>query len=124
VSKILRNAVRFQIFDFKADAFAETPLRNQAGERVVPCALTGIHVTVAQCHADHIYPFTRLVDDWLAVEGITFEEIPLQYTDQPHIGRVISDQGLYDRWVEYHQEHAVLRIVHSDANSQRGAGTQ
>lgn len=114
----LRYAVDPQILAYKQAAFATTD--------VVICPDTGERLVFATAHADHRAPLTfeRLVELFLAAEGLVFDDIEvipstdLTYRDE------LADPALVARWVAFHQSHAQLEIVSATANlSLRNRGT-
>jgi hypothetical protein len=106
----LRAAIDPQILACKEAAFATAEW--------VSCPDTGERLVMATAHVDHRAPLTfeRLVEQFLAREGLDFDDIAvipsadLTYHDE------LSDPALRSRWVQYHQEHAQLEIVSLTAN--------
>lgn len=106
----LRYAIDAQILAYKLATFAASPL--------ITCPDTGEQLTFTSAHVDHCAPLTfeRLVADFLAAEGLTFDAIEvipsadLTYRDE------LADAGLRQRWAAYHQAHAELQITSAIAN--------
>jgi len=110
VRQALRYAIAAQIFAYKRAAFDASP--------IIICPDTGERLAFMTAHVDHRAPLTfeRLVADFLAAEGLTFEAIDLipqadlAYRDE------LADAQLCERWLAYHLAHAELEIISPTAN--------
>lgn len=105
VMAAMRVLVEPQIAEFRKWHFATQPH---------VCVLTGETITFIGSHVDHIPPFTftRLVDDFCAAYGIDLAKVRLhdEFADNKHFD-MIDDAATADTWMEYHSEHARLRVV-------------
>ena len=64
--------------------------------------------------ADHKIPFQKLLNDFLKQEGLEIENINIIF---PTFGLPrLKDVELKKRWVTYHREHAILRIIPKEEN--------
>ena len=73
-------------------------------------------------HMDHIYPFEKLVADFLQ----TLEPEAVLETERHKVDGstrcLLKDRALAERWQEYHRTHATLRPVHKHCNTKRARG--
>lgn len=107
----LRHAISSQIIEFRNQNFFP-------GKTV--CPFTNEVISTQNIHIDHAAPqtFAALVDDWMELEKISFEEIEVKTcsvgTDwhPPEIAK--PEQRL--SWQRYHSIHAHLRILSKTAN--------
>lgn len=83
------------------------------------CALTGKSLRRDSAAIDHAYPdtFRRIVHRFIASERLTWDSFPIGYSGDPHIGRIITDQGVAARWHQFHRDNAHLRAVDPEVNS-------
>lgn len=100
--KAMRDAVAYQVADFKTRAFS-------GGE--VRCALSGIPVTPETCEIDHVRPFCQIRDAFLGAEGLTLEKVVVRPSKLMEAMSYLEDEGLSRRWEEYHRAHARLRVL-------------
>lgn len=70
-----------------------------------------------RAHVDHKWPFSRLVQQWLDLENLTFEEIELNRAGE------FKDRSLQVKWYNYHNAEAVLQLVDKEHNLKKGART-
>ncbi len=75
------------------------------------CEVSGIDLSDGTpCEVHHAgKQFAQIRDEWLALEGITVEEIPL--TDVTIGPRQIKDLDLLDRWQKFHRKEANLQLL-------------
>jgi hypothetical protein len=67
-------------------------------------------------HVDHLFddvPFHKLWKDFLEIRGLQADDIETKPSES---GRIFIDRELANAWSQYHQEHAVLRLIRSDIN--------
>lgn len=75
----------------------------------INCPVTGVKLSRRKSEADHYpVPFQKLVDDFLASEGLKFEHV-LTYYDKMLLRHRLADPDLTKRWQDYHKEHATFR---------------
>lgn len=88
-----------------------------------PCPLCGEPLAKGNRHVDHTPPntFDALLDCWLALEeGISYEDVKLVEVNNTQ--SQFADRALAQRWAEYHETFAALRVIHKHENLSRGAG--
>jgi hypothetical protein len=112
VIKALRQLVVDQVLDFKKNAFSETS--------AIKCPLTGESVTQKDCHVDHVTPFRDLVEMFAYGQGVRLDEATTESGDGAEVK--LMDKALADKWIKYHRDNAVLRIVSRKGNLQRKRG--
>lgn len=99
----LREDISHQILNFRA----KTKFPQK-------CYLSGRSLrSWSETHIDHYYPFSKIVDDWLGLEGITFDDIKLKGRGN---NRTLSDPLLKKSWQEYHYRKADLRVCDKTEN--------
>lgn len=111
----MRNAVEPQIIAFRDSEFS--------GRQRVQCALSGKAVSSAESEVDHEIPFRKLVDDFLREEGIALGSVQVNATRDGETATLLADNEFCKRWCDFHQKHARLRIVTSEANRKRSRKT-
>ena len=72
----------------------------------------------AGLHVDHKIPFTNLLADFLAANGLTYEGICIEDLG---IDSRFKDRTLASAWQDYHRHNAVLRLTHAQCNLSRKA---
>lgn len=84
-----------------------------------PCPITGQLMTFASAHVDHIPPqtFEALFRDFIATNKVDITTLTISSDGKDNTYRVtISDEVLANRWLDYHSQHAHLRVISSHAN--------
>lgn len=111
VIRAMRVLVEPQTMAFKQQFFD-----NTAEPR---CALTGEPIAFVGSHVDHMPPFTFevLVQEFCDRCGINLESVPLrdEMADNKYVD-LIDDDALAMSWVQFHKEHACLRVVSQIGN--------
>jgi hypothetical protein len=113
----LRAEVAEDILQKKRAWFSE----HGDSEGRVPCAITGMPITIDDAHADHAPPrsFGTLAIAFLVARGITpdasFVTPPADNQYEPKV----SDRALAEAWRDYHHKLAAIRIVAKGANLAR-----
>jgi hypothetical protein len=83
------------------------------------CPLTGKILNTlsgAKVHVDHfMVPFSKIVEEWLAISELTFEQIPLARDGS------FKDRATAQDFYAYHQLKADLKLVDKTANLRKGA---
>lgn len=73
-------------------------LRKQIADQIKPLAKPGFHV-------DHIYPFEKLVEDWLSESGLTYTTVKTTH---------------YPSWRAYHRKNATFQYLTPEENMAKG----
>lgn len=111
VIRALRVLVEPQTMAFKQRFFDENGS--------VPCPLTGEWITFLSSHVDHVPPLTFdvLVDRFCREFAVDLNAVLLrnELADNVYVDE-LGDDELAERWVRFHDEHAVLRVVSRLAN--------
>lgn len=82
----------------------------------IVCPMTGDLVTRGEAHVDHAPPrFADLVTLWLIDMGLGLEQVPL--SDDPQGGAVLAEGNSRSSWMQFHERHAVLRVVSARWNT-------
>lgn len=110
VIRALRVLVEPQTLAFKREFFSTT-----AGL----CEATGEQLSFVGSHVDHVPPLTfeNLVAGFLTEYALDINTLPLrdELSDNKYVD-VLDDDLIAIRWVEYHRQHAILRVVSQYAN--------
>ena len=107
-----RFAVVDQILEFKRAAF---------GVRfVAKCEITGRMVSEEQCHIDHVYPFSKLVDKFIKDFGIDIEFVEYKQKGDGDIVTQFAEEYIEIKWQEFHLKFAELQVTHREANQAKG----
>jgi hypothetical protein len=116
VMKAFRRLIAPQIQNFRARAYE--------GRTTLPCAITGVIVPFAESHVDHQPPdhFDALAQRFIDACGLTVEKIAVMPTEDGVTFNMLVDDDLGRRWIEYHAQHAKLRITSGPANLKQGTG--
>jgi hypothetical protein len=82
------------------------------------CPESGVPLTSNNCDVDHQAPrtFDKLVDDWLAIHGMTITAVAITPSRDLQYRREMTDDGQIRSWYSFHQTHAQLRLLHHDAH--------
>ena len=111
VLRAFRAAVEPYTLQFKRDHF------DRVGEPAI-CPITGESIRFVGSHVDHAAPMTfeALAAAFLAGEGLTPEDVAVAETaDHTYYDR-LTDPDLEQRWIDFHNARAVLRVVSRPAN--------
>jgi len=116
VTAAFRHAIVEQILAAKAVAWHHADSLGR-----VPCEVTGELIDVNRAHVDHAYPatFDAMLRAFLYEHRLTLEAVDVQAHPSGQ-GVELKDPWLRRTWQQYHQAHAVLRIVDAAVNVQRG----
>lgn len=115
---IMRALIQPQIEAYKASykdklAFLLANNMQEAARKLLLCPLSGKPLANGQVHCDHIYPFSRLVADWLAENSLSFEQIVIRKKN-------FVDEKLAESWADYHLAKACLQMTSAKANLRKG----
>ena len=100
-----RHVVRPYILRWRDRTFAKH------GGRMV-CPVTGALMDPQACHVDHVSPsFAQLIADFLVGEELALQEVLAKMSHGAQVEAVLSDPGLLARWVRFHNQSVILRIV-------------
>lgn len=100
----MRDLIRNQISSYRL---------SQIHNENLTCTLCGkVDVAISKnMHVDHEDPqFVTIRNSFIAIEGLTSEEA---------LERIRADIEIQNRWKDYHQSHAKLRILCADCNLHR-----
>lgn len=89
---------------------------------ICTCEITGMTMPCYDAHVDHHFektPFRKLLKDFMASHALTFDAMATHEKKlvQGHDGREFVDSTLNNLWTSYHQDHAVLRLIHKSHNT-------
>lgn len=83
------------------------------------CEVSGKSLWSNKTHVDHVYPFVRMVNDWLAEISLDFGQINCVASRK--LKRLSMGEDLDKSWADYHAKHAKLRLIEAKANMSKGA---
>ena len=103
----LRNDVSHQILHFRSKIkFPQI------------CHISGQELkSWSETHVDHVYPFSKLAEDWLKENGMSMSDVKLKGSPNK---KTISDELLRKSWQEYHFAHADLKCAEKIQNIKKG----
>jgi hypothetical protein len=78
-----------------------------------------MHETESGQHCDHVIFFTHLLFDWFVSTNISLDDV--QFVGHG-TERRFSDENLNKSWIDYHREHALLRVITKEENMARKPG--
>lgn len=111
----MRYAVKEQILRFKWSQFGSK-------DAVLRCQITGEAVTWHTAHIDHVKPFREIAQEFIDEMNIEVSTDLLTANADNQYFETISDRLVYVCWLDYHEKHAVLRVVSDKANLRRKRG--
>ena len=79
------------------------------------CEITGEILERSEIHIDHhfqVITFLKLVEQFLEINNLTYDDITLIYTDD---GMILNNEHRR-MWGKYHQETAILRLIKKTYN--------
>lgn len=98
-------------------AFKQVFFDNAIG--IQPCPLTGDVLTFIGSHVDHVAPqtFKSLLADFVRDMSLDIEKIQVDGRGIDGVVQdTIADESLRRQWIQYHNEHAVLRVISRTGN--------
>ncbi|KAF6265465.1 hypothetical protein COO60DRAFT_957527 [Scenedesmus sp. NREL 46B-D3] len=124
----LRKAVHSQTQAVKTAALgrsstgATTYSQPGRGRQAANCPITGVRLTWDNARTDHAgsRSFRQLVQGWLQQQRITLSKVCLTAGDNT-VGSTMADASQKRSWQQYHQQHAVLRLVSEEGHKQQTA---
>ena len=107
INRALRNEIEHQILYFRGSVnFPQT------------CYLSkDILTSWSETDIDHVYPISKLIEDWMKENGIGYSDIKLKGTIN---SLTMQDEILKKSWQEYHYRHAELKCASKSANRSKG----
>mgnify|MGYP003382297895 CR=1 FL=1 len=104
-----RAAIQPHIVAEKKRYFAEAPCPT--------CAITGVPIDYSNSHVDHAPPYTfeRIVAGFVALNKLDINN-PDLYEKQGASLPTLSDWVMRDKFVQFHNNHANLRVISVCAN--------
>jgi hypothetical protein len=106
------TAARFEICE-QIQEFKELNIMD-----VDTCELCQLHINKDEkLDIDHIILFETLFSDFLAKTKISYSDVAI---DDLGIKSQFTDRTLASKWIAFHKEFAILRIVHHICNLKRG----
>lgn len=113
VKSAFRTAIEPFTMQFKCDFFEGKP------GRITTCEYTGEIITIANSHVDHKPPttFEKLFTDFIEQFHVDVESVALIGPSHDNVLQdELVDDELKQAWIQYHNEHAVLRVISATAN--------
>lgn len=113
VKEAARKAVEYFTKEFKRDFF------NICENRT--CAILNIPITRENSHVDHIPPntFDNIFNEFVRENNIDIFDVKLLgkgVNADGKIGNWFNDKELENKWIEFHNKRAVLRVISGTAN--------
>ena len=107
IYRAMRNDISHQILRFRGSTTFP-----------VTCYLSGETLTSwSEVDIDHVYPFSRLVQDWMKENGLDFPDIKIKGRAN---ARTMADEIHKKSWQEYHFLHANLKCTSKSENRRKG----
>lgn len=107
-----RVAIAPDILRFSQEYFRANPTNPT-------CPLTGERLEKGQSHVDHEPPhtFQRLLEDFVTLKRLNPAKVPISGRTADNSFRLrLADGDLEKAWIEYHNQHAKLRVISQNAN--------
>jgi hypothetical protein len=104
IKKIARNEVSKYILEFKVNAFKIN--------KYYTCPFTGEILTINNCHVDHEIKFDKLFNDFFN----TIDVDNLEIINNGSSNKFFKNRQLAQQWIDFHNAHAILRVVSPFAN--------
>lgn len=108
---VMRRAVADSVLAYKRALFADAA--------TVTCPITGEALDWDHGHVDHVVPFNRIADEFLAAFKIDPTDVKLHCEDGQIGSRLNSP--LHEMWVDWHDRTAEFRYIHPAANMRRAS---
>ena len=103
--KACRKAIEPFIIDFRDGVFGN--------EETVFCPILNISITKHESHVDHYgISFIKIVRMFVELENVDFKKIKFIH----EIGVTFNDLNLKNKWIDFHNSHAQLRVISAIAN--------
>ncbi len=106
-----RFAVKDHITLYRDEFFRVAP--------VPTCALTGVPITPENSHVDHTPPYTfeRITQAFAMLNGLDMEDVSLTLGGMDGVlVPLFSSLTMRDNFVQFHNNHAALRVISAQAN--------
>lgn len=111
-----RVAIANYIIGFKYNFFNKYADKN--GDII--CPVSGDRVNIKQSHVDHESPtFDEIVSNFIEDNSINVEQSPLCDHGDGNVGNFFIDEAFKNKWVEFHNGIAKLRVISASANLER-----
>lgn len=105
-----RNDIQEQIQHFRQKCFHNKTIHK--------CPETGILLkNIKTTHTDHHFrqkTFVDLVTEFIEVKGLDFNTVQIENCGMFYR---LKDRSISEAWRSYHEEHAILRLIHESANT-------
>lgn len=109
VTQVFRHLIRPQTRAFK-DAFLQNKKRGI-------CSISKLPFPSDDLVVDHFEPFSKLVQAFFKEYKLKYDDIEITYNDtEEEKEKVLKDDALAAKFVEYHKQHAVLCLIHRNLN--------
>ena len=108
----LRSIIEPQIKMFK-----QSVNRQLQRGKPLKCSISKEFISAGEWHADHVYPFSNLVEEWCREEHIDLENVEVYCKG---VKCYLRDTRLAENFFDYHMLHAKLQPLSAVANLQKG----
>jgi hypothetical protein len=107
-----RNACRLAVKP-TTQAFCDAEFARRAVGGLLQCPLAGVPFPREKAHVDHDdpWPFRRIVDEFVAREKLDVNQIEYDGFEHGSTFIRLHDRDLSDRFVQFHNKVAHLRVV-------------
>jgi hypothetical protein len=114
-SNIFREVIKNQVDSFRIAAFSVLGVNDK-----FICAETNLKFKKMYAHVDHVYPLTfdSIYLEFLKINNIDLSRVELSKDAGTSECQVILDRELRDKFSQFHNDRAILRLVCSTANLQ------
>ena len=123
ILKGFRTIIRKQTMQYRMDVYKR---QNATDARVslgtsgnAKCERSGKLLDKKELDTDHIYPFIKLVNDFMEDYGITFEKIIFEITRGGAV--IIKNKEVALKWAYFHKCNARLILIEKSVNRSMGA---
>jgi len=106
VVSALRECINIQIAEYKLEVFLN--------KNIVVCELCNLElINNSETHVDHINKFRDIINNFFIENNILIDEIPIKKCGCVYR---INDDDLFDKWYDYHEKNAKLRLLCKQCN--------
>lgn len=107
-----------QIIEPQIRTFKQSVNRQLQRGKPLKCPISKEFISAGEWHADHVYPFKNLVEEWARSEKIDLERIEVYCRGTKCY---FKNTELAESWWDYHQVNARLQALNAKENLKKGA---
>lgn len=96
--------------------FRQEYFKEKGGKSV--CEILGTEIYPFNSHVDHVPPLTfeNIIKEFIEKENLDIETVEFKPSADNEYGKEFKSEELSNKWVEFHNERARLRVISARAN--------